>query len=409
MAACTATAHTAVGEEDEDVAESFNEYAPDAQEIYNAYIVITDEVDDQAPAFREAVEEVLNSEPVGDEPFAEVNDSEGTEPDEEGDFYVVEPEYDEPVGEVFDEEPEAEAEEAIEEVADGEPEPEEAAEEVTDEEAETEEPIEAAAEEESEPEEAAEEVADAVPEAEEPIEAAAEEEPEPEETAEEVTDEETETEEPNEEPVPVAAIAVEDDDFIHLPAEECGDEEFFEKTLAEEETPKLEIVVDNVSPAPETPPEESFEDSDDFFEEKPQRIMGVISSREIEEAEDYDVIGEEEQRAETVKRQAPSPEVNAEEADEDEAAAKAGSELLAKIGAALKQFFIHLGYFFTNLRRAVKRRHAIKKRKRAEEERRLREEERRRQERIRRAERERQRDANGLVQVHRRDERRDRR
>ena len=409
MAACTATAHTAVGEEDEDVAESFNEYAPDAQEIYNAYIVITDEVDDQAPAFREAVEEVLNSEPVGDEPFAEVNDSEGTEPDEEGDFYVVEPEYDEPVGEVFDEEPEAEAEEAIEEVADGEPEPEEAAEEVTDEEAETEEPIEAAAEEESEPEEAAEEVADAVPEAEEPIEAAAEEEPEPEETAEEVTDEETETEEPNEEPVPVAAIAVEDDDFIHLPAEECGDEEFFEKTLAEEETPKLEIVVDNVSPAPETPPEESFEDSDDFFEEKPQRIMGVISSREIEEAEDYDVIGEEEQRAETVKRQAPSPEVNAEEADEDEAAAKAGSELLAKIGAAIKQFFIHLGYFFTNLRRAVKRRHAIKKRKRAEEERRLREEERRRQERIRRAERERQRDANGLVQVHRRDERRDRR
>ena len=335
------------------MAESFNEYAPDAQEIYDAYIVITDEVDDQAPAFREAVEEVLNSEPVGDEPFAEVNDSEGTEPDEEGDFYVVEPEYDEPVGEVFDEEPEAEAEEAIEEVADGEPEPEE--------------------------------------------------------TAEEVTDEETETEEPNEEPVPVAAIAVEDDDFIHLPAEECGDEEFFEKTLAEEETPKLEIVVDNVSPAPETPPEESFEDSDDFFEEKPQRIMGVISSREIEEAEDYDVIGEEEQRAETVKRQAPAPEVNAEEADEDEAAAKAGSELLAKIGAAIKQFFIHLGYFFTNLRRAVKRRHAIKKRKRAEEERRLREEERRRQERIRRAERERQRDANGLVQVHRRDERRDRR
>ena len=391
------------------MAESFNEYAPDAQEIYDAYIVITDEVDDQAPAFREAVEEVLNSEPVGDEPFAEVNDSEGTEPDEEGDFYVVEPEYDEPVGEVFDEEPEAEAEEAIEEVADGEPEPEEAAEEVTDEEAETEEPIEAAAEEESEPEEAAEEVADAVPEAEEPIEAAAEEEPEPEETAEEVTDEETETEEPNEEPVPVAAIAVEDDEFIHLPSEECGDEEFFEKTLAEEETPKLEIVVDNVSPAPETPPEESFEDSDDFFEEKPQRIMGVISSREIEEAEDYDVIGEEEQRAETVKRQAPSPEVNAEEADEDEAAAKAGSELLAKIGAAIKQFFIHLGYFFTNLRRAVKRRHAIKKRKRAEEERRLREEERRRQERIRRAERERQRDANGLVQVHRRDERRDRR
>ena len=391
------------------MAESFNEYAPDAQEIYNAYIVITDEVDDQAPAFREAVEEVLNSEPVGDEPFAEVNDSEGTEPDEEGDFYVVEPEYDEPVGEVFDEEPEAEAEEAIEEVADGEPEPEEAAEEVTDEEAETEEPIEAAAEEESEPEEAAEEVADAVPEAEEPIEAAAEEEPEPEETAEEVTDEETETEEPNEEPVPVAAIAVEDDDFIHLPAEECGDEEFFEKTLAEEETPKLEIVVDNVSPAPETPPEESFEDSDDFFEEKPQRIMGVISSREIEEAEDYDVIGEEEQRAETVKRQAPSPEVNAEEADEDAAAANAGSALLAKIGAAINQFFIHLGYFFTNLRRAVKRRHAIKKRKRAEEERRLREEERRRQERIRRAERERQRDANGLVQVHRRDERRDRR
>ncbi|MBQ1838975.1 MAG: hypothetical protein II127_05105 [Ruminococcus sp.] len=391
------------------MAESFNEYAPDAQEIYDAYIVITDEVDDQAPAFREAVEEVLNSEPVGDEPFAEVNDSEGTEPDEEGDFYVVEPEYDEPVGEVFDEEPEAEAEEAIEEVADGEPEPEEAAEEVTDEEAETEEPIEEVADGEPEAEEAAEEVADAVPEAEEPIEAAAEEEPEPEETAEEVTDEETETEEPNEEPVPVAAIAVEDDDFIHLPAEECGDEEFFEKTLAEEETPKLEIVVDNVSPAPETPPEESFEDSDDFFEEKPQRIMGVISSREIEEAEDYDVIGEEEQRAETVKRQAPSPEVNAEEADEDEAAAKAGSELLAKIGAAIKQFFIHLGYFFTNLRRAVKRRHAIKKRKRAEEERRLREEERRRQERIRRAERERQRDANGLVQVHRRDERRDRR
>ena len=182
--------------------------------------------------------------------------------------------------------------------------------------------------------------------------------------------------------------------------EDFDDDAPFEEAIAEE-TPTLEIVVDNVTNGREKPQPESFEDSGDFFEEKPHRIAGVISSKEIEEAEDYDVIGVEEQRAEKAER---AQESTGEE--EAEAESGGGSELLQKLGGGIKSFFIHLGYFFTNIWRAIKRRHAKRKRKRMEEERRLREQERLRQQRARRAEMEKRRDANGLVQVHRRDEHR---
>ena len=47
----------------------------------------------------------------------------------------------------------------------------------------------------------------------------------------------------------------------------------------------------------------------------------------------------------------------------------------------IKSFFVHCGYFITNVRRAFKRRRAMKKRQKAEAERKRRQAERRRQER----------------------------
>ena len=159
--------------------------------------------------------------------------------------------------------------------------------------------------------------------------------------------------------------------------EEEADEEF------------QEFVNDEVL-AREESNQEKFKKSSDFFEEAPKKVMGVISSKEIEEAEEYDVIGEVEQRAEALEAK-PKPK------------GEGFAGVMKKVGAGLKSFGIHCGYFATNVKRSVKRKRAIKKRKKAEEERRRRQIERRAQER---AVRERQRDKNGLVQVHRRDDRR---
>ncbi len=128
-----------------------------------------------------------------------------------------------------------------------------------------------------------------------------------------------------------------------------------------------------------------FSDSDDFFEEAPKRTMGIISNKELDEAEDYDVINEIEQRAARV-------EIESEDVD-------AGVPIdvrIKKIGKGFKSFGIHLGYFCTNVYRLIKRKRAIAKRKKAEEERRERARIRaERQRRQRRAE-----ENGSLVKVH---------
>ena len=53
--------------------------------------------------------------------------------------------------------------------------------------------------------------------------------------------------------------------------------------------------------------EARFRNSNDFFDEAPRKTVGVISSRDIDEAEEYDVIGEVERRATEVEREAHKP------------------------------------------------------------------------------------------------------
>lgn len=130
--------------------------------------------------------------------------------------------------------------------------------------------------------------------------------------------------------------------------------------------------------------QERFKNSNDFFEEAPRRIFGVISSKQIADAEEYDVIGEEEQRAVEIEKEQPK------------------AKERKSVGASVKSFFTHCGYFATNVKREIKRKRARSKRKKAEEERRRRQMERRQQQR---AVKERRRDSNGLVQVRSRDDR----
>ena len=136
---------------------------------------------------------------------------------------------------------------------------------------------------------------------------------------------------------------------------------------------------------------QTFEKSNDYFDEVPHRVIGVISSREIEEAEDYDIFDEAEQMADVDALVPP---------EKDETVRGFFKQIFGKI----KQFFVHLGYFFTNLKRGIHNKLTAGKRKKAEEERRQRAAERRLQ---RQDEMERRRADNGLVQVRRRRERRD--
>lgn len=134
-----------------------------------------------------------------------------------------------------------------------------------------------------------------------------------------------------------------------------------------------------------------FDSGYDFFEEAPKKTMGVISSEEIRDAEDYDVINEVEQKAARVENEG---------VQEPNAAVVA----LKKAGAGLKNFGIHFGYFCKNLTKMIKYKRAAAKRKKAEQERRERERA--------RAERARQRAArqnsgdSGLVRVHSRNDQR---
>ena len=147
-----------------------------------------------------------------------------------------------------------------------------------------------------------------------------------------------------------------------------------------------------------------FRSSSDFFDEAPRKSIGVINSRDLVEAEEYDVIGEEEKRADEVKREE-------EPKKKKEKKGKGGFRMfLAGFLAGCKNFFTHCGYFITNVSRMIKRKRAIKKRKKAEEERRRRALQRSAEQRARaqnrEAQREKQRTSGGLVQVRSRGERR---
>lgn len=130
-----------------------------------------------------------------------------------------------------------------------------------------------------------------------------------------------------------------------------------------------------------------FKDSDDFFEEAPKKTMGVISSKEIRDAEDFDVINEVEERVKEVEK----PSQNA---------GKSFVDAMKKVGGGIKSFGVHCGYFCTNVSRMIKHKHAMKKRQKAEAERRERARQRAERQRAQRREME----NGGLVQVHSRSE-----
>lgn len=155
-----------------------------------------------------------------------------------------------------------------------------------------------------------------------------------------------------------------------------------------------------------------FDTGYDFFEEAPKKSMGVIKSTDLRDAEDFDVIGEVEKKAETVKKKALEEEQNKENEGET-ADKKSAGEVLANVGAGVgnalkgfaggvKNFGIHCGYFCKNVSRMIKHKRAVAKRKKAEEERRERERQKAQRAKMR-AERG---DNGGLVQVHSRTDRR---
>ena len=155
-----------------------------------------------------------------------------------------------------------------------------------------------------------------------------------------------------------------------------------------------------------------FDSGYDFFDEAPKKSMGVIKSSDLRDAEDFDVIGEVERKAETVKQNALEKENNKETEGEPNDK-RSTEEVLANVGknignalrgfaGGVKNFGIHCGYFCKNVSIMIKHKRAIAKRKKAEEERR--ERERQKAERARmRAERG---ESDGLVQVHSRTDRR---
>ena len=115
----------------------------------------------------------------------------------------------------------------------------------------------------------------------------------------------------------------------------------------------------------------------------PRRVIGVITGKEIEEAEDYDVFGEIEQRAEEIERE---PEK------------KERKSFLKSV----KGFGTHCRYFATNLKREIKHKRAVSKRSKEQEERKAIQAESSPQKPVHR---EVHRESNGLVKVHSRDDR----
>ncbi len=119
-------------------------------------------------------------------------------------------------------------------------------------------------------------------------------------------------------------------------------------------TMRLRLLLnENEIPSREELEKQTFNDSSDFFEEAPDRISGAVTSEELEE----DVLpASQKEQKHTAASNAQKPGV-------------------------IKGAGTRVGYFFTNIGRAVKRKRVLSKRKKAEEERRRRQIERRRQER----------------------------
>ena len=207
--------------------------------------------------------------------------------------------------------------------------------------------------------------------------------------------EEAPVEEAPVEEAPVEEAPVEEAPVDEEPAEEESEPDEFEEYMNDEV-----LVRQNVK-------SNKFKSSSDFFDEAPRKSVGVISSRDLEEAEEYDVIGEEEKRAEEVKREEPKKKAKKKAKKKNGGGAKA---FFLGFLMGCKSFFTHCGYFITNVRRAVKRSRAKKKRMKAEEERRRRARERAAQQRAqsqnREQQREKQRTSGGLVQVRSRGDRR---
>lgn len=122
-----------------------------------------------------------------------------------------------------------------------------------------------------------------------------------------------------------------------------------------------------------------FSSSNDFFDEAPKKVIGVISREEIEDAEEFDVIDEVEQRVTEVEKEPERKEIKK-------------KSLFKKIAMGFKGFGIHCGYFAKNIKNEVKRSRAKKKRKKAEKERRERARQRAKRQTV-------QRQNGGLVQV----------
>ncbi len=165
---------------------------------------------------------------------------------------------------------------------------------------------------------------------------------------------------------------------------ELGDE-FFGEADAEDEDDynNDEVLVRQESK------QSRFKDSDDFFEEAPKKIMGVISSKDIRDAEDFDVIHEEEKKVTEVEKPVKKK-------------GEGFGNTLKKVGGGIKSFCVHFGYFCTNVSRMIKRKSAQKKRQKAEAERR----ERARMRAERQNAQRKQMQDGGLVRVHSRNDRR---
>ena len=141
--------------------------------------------------------------------------------------------------------------------------------------------------------------------------------------------------------------------------------------------------------------------------------MGVIKSSDLRDAEDVDVIGEVERKAETVKQNALEKENN-KETEGEPTDKRSTEEVLANVGknignalrgfaGGVKNFGIHCGYFCKNVSIMIKRR-ACNCQTQKGRGREKRERERQKAERARmRAERG---ESDGLVQVHSRTDRR---
>lgn len=198
------------------------------------------------------------------------------------------------------------------------------------------------------------------------------EEPETEpENTEEIEEPETDGKAPNEEVEKKSDKIVEIEDGLFGESDENDEEDYNnDEELVREEAKRVK-----------------FKDSDDFFEEAPKKTIGVISSKELRDAEDFDVINEVEERVKEVEK----PSQNA---------GKSFVEAVKKVGGGIKSFGVHCGYFCTNVSRMIKRKRAMKKRQKAEAERRERARQRAERQRAQRREME----NGGLVQVHSRSE-----